>query len=171
MEPKLDYSYTHKLSEEEYVDLNSIFSFKIRRYLVPIYAVVGIACLLSQYTFILGIVILTLSIIATFHPKIIRYGAALQYRDITYLHHELRYHVGDSKLSIDGVNDFHASCNWQNDLYWNHRRGWIIIGTSGMPQIYIPESKAKDDGVYDAIVYYASKYARHVDKGRRKHVT
>jgi hypothetical protein len=94
------FEHTCELSEDEYVALLGLLaSDKRSRWLrrVGILAV-GIACLFFPYTFLLGVAILTLAVIAVVAPRYLPGTAARVYGEMLYLHEPVTYGVDHERL-------------------------------------------------------------------------
>jgi len=166
MTENFNYSYSHKWSEKEYVEARSIFAKDNRVLRVVLIGIIGILFLFCQYTLILGILMLVLTIIALYKPSLIVYGARQEFRSYLLLRYTLTYRVSDSGLSVEGENGFYANCNWENHTYCKEDRGWIILTGTGMPLLFFPTTKVKQDGVYDSIMEYVKKYSNRDERNK-----
>ncbi len=166
MASKLDYSFTHRFTRDEYTELRSTFAKNSRSYRLIILAAVGIAFLFWHYTFLIGIALLLLFTLAILAPGIINFGARSEYDSTEYLHYTLTYHFTDQGLSVRGENGLSASCNWNNHVHWKEQRGWIIFTATGMPWLYVLASDAKKHGAYESLLELARRFGRKIETGR-----
>jgi len=158
MQKHFEYSYTHQLTEDEYITIVNSYSFVSNIFRVVGFAIVGIACLFSWYTFILGVIILVSIIIKIFLPKLVQRGLQNDYQKRRILKQPISYSVTDSelRLSSDGIS---YESSWNHLVSWKEQAGWLILKPSGVDALYFRVSDMKKAGIYDSVIEHAEKYS------------
>ncbi|MDP8248665.1 MAG: hypothetical protein P9M00_11045 [Candidatus Tritonobacter lacicola] len=150
-----------KLTEGDYVAI--LQPSKVRGWRISAIIIIGILCLFSRYTLVVGIALICLGIIAVVLPHLVPFGARSNFKGHRYLHQKLTYGVMEDGLWIRG-KDLDARASWHLLVTWRVLGDWLILSPSGIPQIYLPISKMKESSVYDKILDLARKHGKEFGK-------
>ncbi len=161
---------TVELTEEQYVAIHSVFPkkpwFVYLRLIVLI--TVGVVCLFSSYTLLLGVALLGFAATAVFLPKMIIPGGTRHiFRGHKFLKYPLTYGVSDQRLWIKGTL-IDASVHWTMLVVWREVEGWLILSPSGIPPLYFSISRLKEEGVYDRVRGMAKSHGQEYNKAPRR---
>ena len=150
------YEHTMVLTAKQFIELRSLFSKRSRPLRRLAFLAVGVVCLFSSYTFILGLALLSLSVVAIIMPRFMPAGAASTYRQLHYLRRPLTYCVSDSGMRVHGTTlDF--KCDWSNLRVWDVRDGWLILSPAGMQELFFKIDDLKTAGVFDEVMHRAKQ--------------
>jgi hypothetical protein len=122
--------------------------------------VVGVVCLLSSWTFVLGIVILLILVLRMAVPSFLDFGYAAQFKTSPHLHGPVTYGVSDSALWVSGES-FEARCRWTNLMMWRIRKDWLVLAPSGMTCLYFSVSQLKEADVLEPVMALARAHATY----------
>jgi len=111
------------------------------------------------YTFAFGIALLCLAVLSAFGPRILPAGARSTYRSSPHLHEPLKYRVDDGGMSVEG-EALSGWASWQLLRTWQERNGWLILSSSGIPQVYLPTQDLKAGETYDRIMTVVRKHGK-----------
>jgi hypothetical protein len=150
-----------QLTESEYVAAWGVvsprrWSGKVR--FVAITAL-GIACLFTPYTLLLGLILLGLAVLSLFTPIIVPGGARHRYRQLKYLHEALTYGVSDQKLWVKGAN-IDASVTWSMLYNWREVGDWLVLAPYAIPPVVLSLARLKEEGVYGRVRALAASHAQ-----------
>lgn len=152
-----EFEHTHKWTEEQYVDLNRIFSKRTQWIVLIVAGMFGIFCLFWSYILFLGIFTLALVAIMLFMPHIVAGGSAYGYRTCPFLREKLTYGVSNQRLWLYG-SMIEVRVPWASVHVWDEREGWLRISPIGSPALWFPVSKLKDAGIYDRTIELCQRY-------------
>jgi len=159
-------SFTHeqkkKLSQDDYITIAGLLERRTRPWRLALVFALAIACLFWRYTFVLGLVLFLIGLVALLLPGLLPAGAASTYRDSPLLQ-ELTYRVTDRELSVLGT-DLQCQCGWKNLKVWRERDGRLMLSPNGMPQIFLLVQLLKEAGVYEDVLALARQNAREFNK-------
>lgn len=159
---QFSFEHTFKFNEELYVRLNSLFTKKSKPLRLSLIAVAGVLCLFWEYSILLGVIILLLSIISLFLPSSLPGTVAANYRKMDYLHSELTYGVNKNKLWVTG-KELSVELGWQHAVVWDVREGWLRITAHNIPVLWFEIEKLKEAGVYEKVIELCKKHAVRFD--------
>ena len=164
------YQHSHRLSETEHGELAALRPKDPgRRWInrLGLFAL-GIVCLFSPYTLIIGIALLGLGAFVLIMPRYMPLTAARTYRKLRYLHDPLEYGVSQDRIWIRGP-DLHAEAAWRHLATWSEKGPWLILSPQSLPRLFLPIAGLKDAGVYEDVLAHARAHAPEFDspKGRR----
>lgn len=149
------FEYTNRFDEATYRD---IWSGKTKRWIrFGIAFVSGFIMLFWSYTLFLGILILLLCFLKLISPQIVTKGLYHNFHGHKFLHQPLTYGVNHERLWVRGAT-LDASATWPLLVTWQITRGWLVLTTSGIPQLYFPVSKLEEAGVFEEIMELAEKH-------------
>lgn len=157
---------TVTLTEEQYVAIWSVLPkkpwFKYIRVIVII--TIGVLCLFSRYTLLIGLGLLGTAAFAVLLPKMIMPGGSRRiFRGHKYLQYPLTYGVSDQRLWIKGTL-IDASVHWTMLVVWREAEGWLILSPSGIPPLYFSLSRLKQEGLYDRVRFMAKAHGQQYGK-------
>lgn len=145
------FEHDFRFTEKRYVELFGVFRKKTKPLRIALVGALGVACLFSPYTLVVGIVILAVSALMLFLASRIPGSAAYAFRDSPYLHDTLTYGVDDRNLWLAGPL-IEARVPWEAADVWDERGGWLRISATGVPRFWFPVAKLKDAGVYERVM-------------------
>ena len=160
------FEHTYKLSRDQYVALLGLLSTDKRPRWSRLIAitVVGIACLFLSETFLLGVAVLILVLIAIAAPRFLPRTAARVYGEMLYLHGPVTYGVDHEHLWVR-TSGLSAEVAWRHLSVWHERGGWLILRGNGFPMLIFPVDGLQGAGVYGQVRALAEHHA--VERGRR----
>jgi hypothetical protein len=160
------FEHTYKLSRDQYVALLGLLSTDKRPRWSRLIAitVVGIACLFLSETFLLGVAVLILVLIAIAAPRFLPGTAARVYGEMLYLHGPVTYGVDHEHLWVR-TSGLSAEVAWRHLSVWHERGGWLILRGNGFPMLIFPVDGLQGAGVYGQVRALAEHHA--VERGRR----
>ncbi len=157
MEP---FSYSHELAIS-YKAYTQIWNMKLGkrktsgslRWAVKlgILLLLAIACLFWAYTFLLGICLLVLFLIALFFPRLLPKGLRSTYFTNPFLQNEMTYAVDNDGLYVKGA-DIQAQCAWSLLGTWQIRGDWLILQPQGIPTLYFSRAALRRGGIYETVM-------------------
>lgn len=100
------FEHSHKFTEQEYVDLMSLFAKKTRPFRLTIISVVGIACLFWSYTLIIGIILILIAMLIPILRRALPGTATNNYKKIPVLKAENLYGIDEKELWIKNDKSF-----------------------------------------------------------------
>jgi hypothetical protein len=116
----------------------------------------GIACLFFSYTIILGIIIISITLLTLFLPKFIPWSYLGIYKQHTDLHEEIEYILTDNFIYINS-NSMSVKISWGLIYSISTLSNWILIGFAGSPTIYIPHQEMQNSPYYHEIIMKLKK--------------
>ena len=162
---ELRFENTVKLTEEEYLALWGILPARpLSRKFVAIVAV-GLVCLFTPYTLLLGIVILGLAVLALLVPGIVPFGVRSTFRQHKYLQDALTYGVSEHKLWVKGTK-IDASVPWSMLVTWREKDDWLVLSPSGIPPVYLSLARLREEGLYGRVRALAASNAPEYNTSR-----
>ena len=152
---------TVKLTESQYLDVWALvparrLSRSIRRAAL---AAVGVIFLFSPYTLLLGVVLLIFNVVSVFEPRMIPAGARSSFHQHKYLRDALACGVSEQRLWVRSAQ-LDASVAWSMLVNWRERAGWLVLSSSGIPPVYLPVSRLKEEGLYERVTELARQNGR-----------
>ena len=151
---------TVTITESEYVAIWSFLPkkpwFKYIRFVVNM--AIGVLCLFSKYTLLIGLILLGFGVLALFVPKIMPSSNRSIYRRHLYLREPLTYGVSQQKLWARGAQ-IDASVQWSMLVTWREVEGWLVLSASGIPPVYLSLARLREEGLYDRVSELAKRYA------------
>jgi len=156
---------TVALTEAQYVAIWSVLPnkpwFKYIRLIAII--VIGVVCLFSRYTLLIGLGLLVIAATAVFIPKIMPSSARSMFRRHKYLEYPLTYGVSNQRLWIKG-SLIDAGVHWTMLVVWREVEGWLILSPSGIPPLYFSLSRLKEEGLYERVRFMAKSHGQEYNK-------
>jgi hypothetical protein len=119
---------------------------------------IGLACLFSPYTILMGVIILTLAVVAAFLPHFIPGTAASNFGKFRYLDGPVTYGADEDCVWVR-TPDFWAKAAWRHVTVWRERKGWLILQGNGLPPVLLPLAALKTQRVYDEVKSLAQQHA------------
>ena len=120
---------------------------------------VGVVCLFSPYTAILGVVLILVGIAGAFVPRLFPMSAAGMFHKFRYLHETVTYGVSDQTLWVH-TSDLKAEAAWRHVAVWREHNGWLVLSTNGIPAVYLPVESLKAAKVYEEVKHLARQHGR-----------
>lgn len=159
---------TVTITEAQYVAIWSMLPkrpwFKYVRFMVLV--AVGLACLLSKYTLLIGLGLLALAVMAIVLPRAIMPSSSRSiYRRHVYLREPLTYGVSEEKMWARGSR-IDASAQWSLLVTWREIEGWLLLSASGIPPVYLSLARLREEGLYDRVSDMAQRYGTEFNKAR-----
>ena len=159
---------TLTMTESEYLALwTFIPAMRGRGLFRLIYLVAfGFVSLLTPYTSIhlLGVIVIGLALLLFFVPRLlIPFGVRSQFRQHRYLRHPLTYGVSEQKLWVKGPH-VDASVAWPMLVTWREERGVLVLSPSGIPPLYFPLARLREEGLYDLVIALAKRYGKEFQR-------
>ena len=159
---------TVQLTEDQYVAIHGVLPkkpwFKYVRFVALI--IIGLVCLLSKYTLIIGLALLAMAVMAVFLPKMIPGGTRSIFRRHKYLQYPLTYGISDQRLWVKGTL-IDASVHWTMLVVWREVEGWLVLSPSGIPVLYFSIARLKEEGVHDRVLIMAKAHGQEYNKAPR----
>ena len=154
------FKFEHNLhfTEERYVSLFGAFRKKTRPLRIAALGMLGLACLFSPYTLVIGVFVLFFSIFGIFILRWIPKSAVHVYRNSPYLHDPLTYGVDHRCLWLVGPL-IEARVPWAAATVWARRDGWLRITAVGAPLFWFPIDELKRAGVYEPVMKLCKQHA------------
>jgi len=152
---------TVKLTESQYVAIWSVLPRKpwFAKLRLFVLTATGIILLFSNYTLLLGLLLLALSAAVVFVPgKLLPSGSRSLFRRHTYLRDALTYGVSDQRLWVRGEK-IDASVQWSMLGVWREVEGFLLLHASGIPPVYLSLSRLKEEGLYSRVKDLAKSHA------------
>lgn len=161
---ELRFENTVRLTESEYVAMWGVArpANKVR---LAVFAVVGIACLFTPYTLLLGIVALGFAVLALFVPLLIPGGSRDRFRRTPYLQEALTYGVSEHKLWVKGAH-IDASVPWSMLAVWREMGDWFVLSPHAIPPLYLSLARLRETGLYGRVRALAASNAPEFNKFR-----
>ncbi len=158
------FEHTVKLTESEYLDVWALVPATRPSRLIgrAALAAVGVVFLLSPYTLLLGVVLLLSAVFYAFASRMIPAGARSTFRQHKYLRDALTFGVSGQRLWVRGAR-LEASAAWPMLVTWRERAGWLVLSPSGIPPLYLPVARLKEEGLYERVTELAKQHAREFD--------
>lgn len=147
------FEHTHRLTETEYVQVMTIFSRKprprVRR--ATLIVLLGVVCLFSHYTLLLGVLILLVSAFGMVVPHTFKGTAANTFRESKYLRDEMTYGVSERGVWMRGPHHS-AWAGWKMLGAWRIRGDWLMLPCSGIPCVFLPVSELQAAGLFEQVM-------------------
>lgn len=159
---ELRFENTVKLTEAEFVATWGVVRAPNKLKYVALVAV-GILCLFTPYTLLLGLLLLGLAVLGSFIPIIIPGGARHKFRELSYLHEPLTYGVSEHKLWVKGAS-IDASVPWSMLYTWREIQDWLVLSPVGIPPVYLSLARLREEGVYGRVRAIAASNAPEYNK-------
>jgi hypothetical protein len=157
---------TVKLTESQYLSLWALapagaLHATIRRAAL---AGVGVIFLFTPYTLLLGVILLIFNLVSVFIPKVIPAGARSTFRQHKYLRDALTCGVSEERLWVRSPR-LEASAAWSLLVTWREREGWLVLSPSGIPPVYLPINRLREEGLYEQVTELARGNAKEFKAG------
>jgi len=150
----MGFSFEHTLtiSEGEYVALFHGSGRKAKPLKLGALAVVGVLCLFSKWTLLIGILVLMIAAFIVFmEVKGWRFALPQSYRDSVHLHSPVTYAVSEEAFSITGdLLDVHSK--WANLKVWRKTGVWLILTPHALPPLFFKVSDLERAGVFGELM-------------------
>ena len=93
----------------------------------------------------------------------IKVGLRHGYESNKILNYKLKYLINGKGMGISGkhIDTFYA---WHLLYTWQIRGDWLILTPSGIPQLYLPISILKENGIYNKVMEKVKKYGIQYNK-------
>jgi hypothetical protein len=164
------FSFEHvwEMREDDYLasyDLPRSHSLRARVKL-GVVALVGILLLLAPYSAAIGVLLIILSVLIWFLPRMARHELGARFEGTPYLRGPISFGVSRGGMWLKGAH-VGAESDWEGLVGWRERDGWLILSASGIPPVYLPIAALRQHGLYDAVVFLARAHGRQMGTGRR----
>ena len=124
-----------------------------------IFFVVGVSSLFWAYTFIVGLIILSLLFLSMVAPRVINYGSRMTYRTNKLLREPITYGITQDELSIKAKGvDLRVS--WERLSVWRENQNWLILSPLGIQPLYFKIDELKQANIYDSVLNLATKHGK-----------
>ena len=161
---ELRFENTVKLTESEYVTVWGATTGP-KKVKFAVLVAVGIACLFTPYTLLLGLGALGFAVLALFTPLIVPGTARHRFRQSEYLKDALTYGVNEHKLWVKGAS-IDASVPWSMLAVWRETADWLVLSPHGIPAIYLSLARLREEGLYGRVRALAASSAPEFNKFR-----
>jgi hypothetical protein len=128
-------------------------------------AVLGVVCLLTPYTVLLGVALLVAEALAIWLPHTFPGTAARIFRESEVLQAHVTYGVNDTGLSVEAPG-LAAQAGWKYLRNWRVRDGWLILPCEGIPTVYLLVEALQAAGVYEPVLALAKAHGTAFDAPR-----
>ncbi|MFL6254001.1 MAG: hypothetical protein ACJ74T_03190 [Pyrinomonadaceae bacterium] len=152
---------TLKLTESEYLDVWTLVPAARLTGVIgrAALAAVGVIFLFSSYTLLLGVMLLLYTTVSFFAPRMIPVGTRSTFYQHTYLRDALSCGVSERRLWVRSTR-LDASAAWSMLVTWRERAGWLVLSPSGIPPVYLPINRLKEEGLYEHVLELARQHGR-----------
>ncbi|MBC2606294.1 DUF308 domain-containing protein [Pelagicoccus albus] len=158
MTPKFRYTHSHTFTREEYVYLTGLFSRKSKPLRLTLAILIGVVCLLSPYTIVIGVAILLLVGLAFFLGKKSAGTFNRWFTNSKFLQGEVTYEVNDRDLRIS-CDKLDIRVDWAMASVWEEKDGWLRISCEATPNLYFRIEELKKAEVYEHVIDLCNHYA------------
>jgi hypothetical protein len=164
----LSFEHTCELSEADYLALHAFVLRYSRRGVTRqvIVAVVGALMLLSVYTAGIGVLLmLTVAFCASLprlEPRMLR----SKFRESGCLRGPVAYGVSHRGFWLRG-DHFAAEADWSTLRTHKEAAGWLMLGSSSIPPVYLPIGDLREREVYEQVVTLARRHLPPAEGGAR----
>lgn len=162
---ELRFENTVKLTETEYSAAWGVTPSPNKVKYVALVAV-GILCLFTSYTLLLGIALLGLALVVAFKPVVLPGGARHRFRQLKYLQEPLTYGVSEQKLWVKG-SDIDASVPWSMLYNWRETEDWLVLAPYAIPPLFLSLARLREEGLYGRVRALAASNASEFKYGSR----
>ena len=155
---ELQFRNCHAFSQDEYHELQAVFSKRTRipRRIAVVLAT--IACYFSSYTLIIGMALTVLIVLSLFTKKITRFAHRNAYKESKFLRERLTYGLSNKNIWIQGKHA-EVKVEWPMLKVWDFRGPWLYIACDQIPRFYFNINSMKNEGVFDQVVDLCKKHA------------
>lgn len=150
------FSWTVKFDEQQFIDL---FRSMARQPRFAKRTLVGLALLFSQYTMLIGILILILTAFGAFMTRFFPGVAANIYREVPCTGHKTTYFVDEQGLEVKSRGR-KIVVRWRGIGGWQQKNGWLSVGLPGFSECLFRVSDLKQAGIYDQVLVKCQTYGR-----------
>ena len=154
---ELRFENTVKVTETDFVAAWGVTGSPNKVNYVALVAV-GILCLFTPYTLLLGIALLGLAFVGAFTPVIVPGGARHRFRQLKYLQEPLTYGVSEQKLWVKGPN-IDASVPWSMLYNWRETDDWLVLAPYAIPPLFLSLARLRGEGLYGRVRALAASNA------------
>ena len=149
---EFEYAQTLKFEEQEYVEAHADLLRFIRPFRLVVGCIVAIAILFWQYTMIISICYFSLLLLAVWLPRspVPRYMGSV-FENNRFIRQETVYSADPSGFTMT-TKGFRARISWNNAVFWQLSRSWLVIQTRGFPNTWFRVSDLKKAGVYESLM-------------------
>jgi len=155
------------MSEAQYAELTRVFARVRRPWRLAIVAALGVICLFSTWTFLLGCCLLVLVTLNLLLPAFPKGPTRRAYEQLTDLRGPVKYAVSTEGLSFSGTWT-NASCGWPNLVQWRLLDEWLILFPAAMPLIFFRVSDLEEAGIFESVMGLAKKHGVNYNKPNEK---
>lgn len=92
-------------------------------------------------------------------PRMIPVGARSTFHQHKYLRDALSCGVSEQKLWVRS-DRLDASAAWSMLVTWRERAGWLVLSLSGIPPVYLPINRLKEEGLYEQVLELARQHGK-----------
>jgi hypothetical protein len=167
---KLYFENPVELSETDYVGVFGVGKRHLEIWRVIVGLALGLICLWSPYTLLLGICMLTLSAISMITPRLLPVGARARYRRSSVLREPMTCGVSDDLMWLKGQS-FHFESSWRHLEIWRERHGWFVLSPHGMSPVFLNVAQLRNAGVYERVRALAQEHAQEFGAPRQASLT
>jgi len=153
-----EFKHTLLISEDEYVALFH-GSRKSKPARLGVLAAIGILCLFSKWTLLIGILALAVVAFIVF-MEILGWQLTLpqSYRYSVHLHSPVTYTISEKGFSLAGeLLAVHSE--WQNLKVWRKNGDWLILSPNVLPPLFFKVSDLERAGVFSEVMDLVKKNA------------
>ena len=158
-----EFSEILTISESDYVREFAPVRTKRRAFRWALFTIIGIALLFSDYTIVLGALIIVFSVTGLAIPQILPRSASKAYQVLTYLHDPATFSVTDRDLSVESPK-LSFRCDWSIVEGWRKREDLLQISPKVLPGLYFKISSLEEAGVYDQVIEMCQQHGRNFDR-------
>lgn len=152
------FEHTCALTESQFVALERMLASNRPRWpRLVLILTVGVACLFSRYSFLLGVAVLALTGMSLVVPHYVPGMAARTYRDIRYLQGAVTYGVDQDRMWARAA-DLSVEVAWRHLTTWQERGGWFLLRGNGFPRLIFPVDALRAAGVYEHVQALAERH-------------
>ena len=172
------FEYFLKLDKSQYLKIwqtplstDKIKNKFLKKLILSLLLIPVILLLFFKYTIVLGIVItifiFIFAILIRFSPKFLKVGHRYNYDSNKILSYKLKYTINEKGMKVNGkyIDTF---CAWHLLYTWQIRGDWLILTTLGTPQLYLPISILKENGIYNIVMKKVKNYGIQFNQVGRK---
>lgn len=143
------YSHSVRLSRIEYV---SLVNKPIETIRVIILMALGAALLTMKYTYVMGLLLLVLTVGRFGAFEFGRRMVGRFYDRTPFLSGQIRYELDDEFLTLH-ARTLCTRIRWMEIRRWRLTQGWLLIFGHGTPVFFFSVDALRDQGFYEPVVH------------------